>query len=180
MIVAVMISDLNQIIRLRNYCSCAVLMLCALACVALPPANALADRIVVVKSARTLTLFRQGRVLKIYKVALGAQPVGPKMRQGDGKTPEGVYKISARNEHSQFHRSLRISYPNQADRQRARKLGVNPGSDIFIHGLPPQWAWLGAAHRQKGWTLGCIAVTNSEMDEIWASVPLGTPVEILP
>lgn len=134
----------------------------------------------VLKSARTLTLFRDGKVLKVYRVALGTNPVGPKIRQGDGKTPEGLYTISGRNEHSQFHRSLRISYPSAADRERAKKLGVNPGGDIFIHGLPPQWAWVGAAHRQKDWTLGCIAVTNSEIDEIWASVPTGTPVEILP
>lgn len=165
---------------LRNKCSCAVLVLFTVACLAESAVKTLADRIVVVKSARTLTLYRQGKVLKIYKVALGPQAFGPKTREGDGKTPEGLYTISGRNEHSQFHRSLRISYPNAADRDRAKKLGVNPGGDIFIHGLPPQWAWLGAAHRQKDWTLGCIAVTNSEMDEIWARAPLGTPVEIRP
>lgn len=167
-------------IRLRKHCWRAALICCALVCSASASARRLADRIVVVKSVRTMTLFRQGKVLKTYRVALGPQPVGPKTRQGDGKTPEGVYEISGRNEHSQFHRSLRISYPNAADRERAKKLGVNPGGDIFIHGLPPQWAWLGAAHRQKDWTLGCIAVTNSEIDEIWASVPIGTPVEIRP
>ncbi len=140
----------------------------------------LADRIVVVKSARTLTLLRRGKVLKSYKIALGAQPVGAKTREGDGKTPEGEYRISGKNIHSQFHLSLRISYPNAQDRERAEEFGVNPGGDIFIHGLPPQWAWLGAAHRQKDWTAGCIAVTNSEIDEIWKAVPVGTPVEIKP
>ena len=139
-----------------------------------------ADHIVIVKSARSLTLLRHGRVLKTYKVALGSDPVGLKTREGDGKTPEGQYRISEKNEHSQFHLSLRISYPNEADRQRAKKLGVNPGGDIFIHGLPPHWAWLGAAHREKDWTAGCIAVTNAEIEEIWASVPVGTPVEIKP
>lgn len=164
----------------RNVCSRVVLALCASACLALPPAQQTADRIVVVKSARTLTLFRHGKVLKTYQVALGTHPIGGKTREGDGKTPEGAYTISARNVHSQFHRSLRISYPNADDRERAKKLGVRPGGDIFIHGLPPQWAWLGAAHRERDWTLGCIAVTNSEIDEIWASVPTGTPVEIRP
>lgn len=127
-----------------------------------------------------LTLLRAGKVLKIYKVALGSDPVGPKTREGDGKTPEGAYRIDAKNEHSQFHLALRISYPNAADLQRAKKLGVNPGGDIFIHGLPPEWAWLGAAHRAKDWTAGCVAVTNTEIEEIWKMVPVGTPVEIRP
>lgn len=135
---------------------------------------------VIVKSTRTLTLLRQGQVLKTYKVALGGQPVGAKTQQGDNKTPEGVYTIDARNPHSQFHLALHVSYPSAADRVHARKLGVNPGGDIMIHGLPPQWAWLGAAHREKDWTLGCIAVTNAEIEEIWAMVPLGTRVEIKP
>lgn len=149
-------------------------------CWAKPHPAPRADRILIVKSARSLTLLRQGKVLKTYKVALGSDPVGAKTREGDGKTPEGEYKISQKNEHSQFHLSLRISYPNEVDWQRARKLGVNPGGDIYIHGLPPQWAWIGAAHRHKDWTAGCIAVTNAEIEEIWASVPVGTPVEIKP
>jgi murein L,D-transpeptidase YafK len=139
-----------------------------------------ADSIVVLKSQRTLTLVHNGRQLKSYKVALGGDPLSPKTRQGDNKTPEGVYTIDSRNAHSQFHLSLHISYPNTADRERARKLGVDPGGDIMIHGLPPQWAYLGAAHRQSDWTLGCIAVTNSEIEEIWALVPAGTKVEIRP
>ncbi|HET7871085.1 MAG TPA: L,D-transpeptidase family protein [Terriglobales bacterium] len=88
--------------------------------------------------------------------------------------------IDSRNPHSQFHLALHISYPNAADRERARKLHANPGGDIMIHGLPSQWAWLGAAHRQSDWTLGCIAVTNAEIEEIWALVPVGTKVEIRP
>ena len=96
------------------------------------------------------------------------------------KTPEGSYIIDSRNPHSQFHLALHISYPNDADRARARRLGVNPGGDIMIHGLPPQWAWLGAAHRKTDWTLGCIAVTNPEIEEIWALVRIGTPIEIKP
>jgi murein L,D-transpeptidase YafK len=139
-----------------------------------------ADQILIKKSERTLTLLREGKVLKTYKVALGGQPVGAKTQKGDNKTPEGLYTIDARNQHSQFHLALHVSYPSAADRERARKLGVNPGGDIMIHGLPKQWAWLGAAHREHDWTLGCIAVTNAEIEEIWAMAPVGTRVEIRP
>ncbi len=139
-----------------------------------------ADRIVILKSERTMTLLRQGKVLKTYKVALGHEPRGPKTRIGDNRTPEGEYSIDLRNPHSQFHLSLHISYPNKADRERAKKLGVDPGGAIMIHGLPAAYAWLGAAHRQTDWTLGCVAVTNPEIEEIWKMVPLGTKVEIKP
>jgi len=140
----------------------------------------LADSIVIVKSERTLTVMRQGKVLKSYKVALGTTPIGAKTRQGDGKTPEGLYVIDSRNSHSQFHLSLHISYPNAADRVRAAQLKVSPGGDIMIHGLAPSFAYLGALHRKTDWTLGCIAVTNPEIEEIWHLVPNGTPVEIKP
>lgn len=139
-----------------------------------------ADRILILKSERTLKLFRQGKVIKEYKVALGSEPRGAKTRMGDNRTPEGEYKIDARNAHSHYHLALHVSYPNAADRERAKKLGVNPGGDIMIHGLPPQWAWIGAAHRKQDWTLGCIAVTNAEIEEIWAMVAVGTPVDIRP
>jgi murein L,D-transpeptidase YafK len=139
-----------------------------------------ADHVVIVKSQRTLALLRQGQVLKTYKVALGTEPQGPKTQRGDNRTPEGVYTIDSRNAHSQFHLSLHISYPNTEDRARASKLGVNPGGDIFIHGLPPAFAYLGPLHRQRDWTLGCIAVTDSEIEEIWSMVPIGTTVEIKP
>src|SRR5262249_23683024 len=115
-----------------------------------------------------------------YKVALGTQSIGPKTRQGDHKTPEGAYIIDRRNPHSQFYRALHISYPNAADRERARKSGVAAGGDIMIHGLPNGYGRLGSAHRLKDWTDGCIAVTNQEMDEIWRLVPDGTKIEILP
>jgi murein L,D-transpeptidase YafK len=143
------------------------------------PPNHKADRIVVVKSAHTLTLMNNGQVIKTYKVALG-DPKGPKIQAGDKKTPEGTYFVDAKNPHSLFHRALRLSYPNAADRERARKLGVHPGGDIEIHGLPTQYAWMGAAHRSIDWTTGCIAVTNPEIDEIWDYVTVGTPVEIRP
>lgn len=166
--------------RFRRCCVVSFLFLYAGMCLAVSRATPQADHIVIVKSSRSLTLLRQGKILKTYKVALGSDPIGPKMREGDGKTPEGEYRISSKNQHSQFHLSLRISYPNPSDRERAKKLGVSPGGDIFIHGLPSAWAWLGAAHRKRDWTAGRVAVTNAEIDEIWASVPVGTPVEIKP
>ncbi len=139
-----------------------------------------ADRIVVNKSKRELLLFRAGKLLRSYKIALGRNPVGAKQHQGDGKTPEGSYIISARNIRSAFHRSLRISYPGDADRERARLQHRDPGGDIMIHGLPNGQGSIGAAHRATDWTAGCIAVTNAEIEEIWNLVPDGTPVEIQP
>jgi murein L,D-transpeptidase YafK len=144
------------------------------------PQQKTADRIVVVKSTRTMTLESNGRALKTYKVALGSQPVGAKDRQGDHKTPEGEYTVDAKNEQSRFFMALHLSYPSAADRARARKLGVSPGGDVEIHGLGKQYGWLGARHRLVDWTDGCIAVTNEEIQEIFAMVPVGTRVEIKP
>jgi murein L,D-transpeptidase YafK len=144
------------------------------------PLGSKADRVVVVKSKRILTLLDHGKVLKTYKIALGGEPVGPKVRQGDHKTPEGVYILDRRNAHSQFYRSIHISYPDAQDRARAAKLGVSPRGDIYVHGLPNGFAWLGSGHRLKDWTDGCIAVTDQEMDEIWRAVPNGTAIEIKP
>ncbi len=139
-----------------------------------------ADRVVVHKERRTLELMHGGDVIKTYKIALGGEPLGPKTRLGDHRTPEGAYVIDSRNDHSQFHRSLHISYPNATDRERARKLRVSPGGDIFIHGLPNGYGFIGAAHRARDWTDGCIAVTDQEIEEIWNLVDNGTPVEIRP
>jgi murein L,D-transpeptidase YafK len=139
-----------------------------------------ADRIVIEKSKRTMTLMSGSTVLKTYKVALGGQPVGAKQRVGDHKTPEGLYIVDQKKAASQFHRALHISYPNARDKENARKLGVSPGGDVEIHGLGAKYGWVGAAHRQMDWTDGCIAVTNEEIDEIWPLVAVGTPVEIKP
>ena len=144
------------------------------------PDGARADRVVVIKKERTLSLLVHGKILKTYKVALGGDPVGPKMKNGDHKTPEGIYVLDRRNEHSQFYRSLHISYPSSEDRDRARKSGTAPGGDIMLHGLPNGYGWIGSRHRLHDWTDGCIAVTNEEIDEIWRAVADGTPVEIRP
>ena len=142
--------------------------------------DARADKVLVLKSERTLELLDHGKVLKKYKVALGGAPVGKKEKQGDHKTPEGLYTLDRRNERSQFYRSLHISYPNSEDREHARKSGATPGGDIMLHGLPNGYGWIGARHRLRDWTDGCIAVTNEEIDEIWRAVADGTPIEIRP
>lgn len=139
-----------------------------------------ADRVVVFKSQRVLVLLKDGQEFRRYKIALGTSPVGPKTQLGDHKTPEGTYVIDSRNAASHFHRALHISYPNAADRERAAKLGVRPGGEIMIHGLPNGWGKIGETHLLRDWTDGCIAVTNEEIDEIWRLVQNGTPVEIKP
>jgi L,D-peptidoglycan transpeptidase YkuD (ErfK/YbiS/YcfS/YnhG family) len=139
-----------------------------------------ADKVLIEKQARRLTLFAKGEVIKTYKIALGGNPVGPKDRRGDNKTPEGTYIIDARNGNSAYHLALHISYPNEIDQLRARELGVSPGGDIMIHGIKNGFAPLGAAHAERDWTDGCIAVTNQEMAEIYKLVPNGTVVEITP
>lgn len=150
-----------------------------LAAQTLPPGT-VADRIIVEKGKRTLSLYRGEKVLKSYKIALGKNPVGPKQREGDGRTPEGRYVIDFRKADSQFHRALHISYPNAEDRRRARERGVQPGGAIMIHGLPNGRGAIGAAHRLRDWTDGCIAVTNEEIEEIWRAVPNGTTIVIRP
>ena len=139
-----------------------------------------ADRIVVHKAEHRMTLFRGDVPVKSYAVALGRGGLAPKQRQGDRRTPEGRYRIVGRNPHSEFHRSLRLSYPEPHEIAAARARGDRPGGDIMIHGLRPRLAWIGALHRRDDWTDGCIAVTNEEIDEIWDAVADGTPVEILP
>jgi murein L,D-transpeptidase YafK len=137
------------------------------------------DRIVVLKSARRMNLLYRGHVVRTYSIALGFAPRGRKMREGDGRTPEGLYRIDARNPHSSFHLSLRISYPNARDRARARRMGVPPGGQIFIHGQPNSLGAAAPVGKLPGdWTLGCIAVSNREIREIWRAVRIGTPIEL--
>ena len=139
-----------------------------------------ADSILILKKDHVMKLLAGGKVIRTYKVALGRGGLQPKERQGDGRTPEGHYIIDSRNEASHYHKALHVSYPNAEDRARAAKLGVPPGGAIMIHGLPNNMSWIGAAHRLFDWTLGCIAVTDEEIDEIWKLVAVGTPVEIRP
>jgi murein L,D-transpeptidase YafK len=143
-------------------------------------APAQADRVLIQKSARQLTLLRNGRALRRYHVSLGSSPTGAKERQGDGRTPEGLYRIDSRNAYSKYHRSLHVSYPNAADRIRASRLHVSPGGEIMIHGTPNRWRGLSFVFAQTDWTKGCIAVSDAEIEEIWKLVPNGTVVEIRP
>lgn len=134
------------------------------------------DRVLVFKGKRQIHLMFRGRIVRTYKIGLGFNPKGHKLKEGDGRTPEGLYRITLRNARSRFHLSLKISYPDRRDRARARRRGDNPGGQIFIHGQPNG---AGDGGRIAGdWTLGCIAVGNAEIREIWRSVRSGTIIEI--
>ena len=133
-----------------------------------------ADRILVTKSTHTLVLYSRGAVIRTYKVSLG-RVAGAKQQQGDNRTPEGHYTITAHNPHSAAHLSLHISYPNADDRAHHRT-----GGDIMIHGLPNGYGYIGARQSETDWTYGCIAVTDEEMDEIYRLVPNQTPIDIEP
>lgn len=137
-----------------------------------------ADFVLVDKSDRRLELWRGGEIIRSYRVALGGNPEGPKRAEGDQRTPEGDYVIDYRNPNSRYHLSLHINYPSAADLLESAQLGVPPGGDIFIHGLPNGWP--AAVAPKVDWTLGCIALDNAEIAEIWSLVPDGTPIRILP
>jgi len=138
------------------------------------------DHIVVLKQKHQMLLLNGDQIVKTYSVAIGWGGLQPKQQMGDHRTPEGTYQIDWRNPASRFHLALHISYPDQADRMRARMHGVSPGGDIMIHGLGSEFRYLGAKQYQYDWTDGCIAVTDSQIEEIWRLVPDGTPVEIRP
>ena len=138
------------------------------------------DRVLVEKSARRLSIFREGNELKSYRVALGRSPVGPKEQEGDMKTPEGLYKIDTRNPQSAFHLALHVSYPSEADNAHAAQRGVSAGGEIMVHGIKNGLGWIGAFHRWHDWTVGCIALTDEEIEELYRVTPNGTPIEIRP
>jgi hypothetical protein len=144
------------------------------------PGDFLADSMVVEKGERRLTLYYRGVAVRKYRVALGRNPIGDKISIGDYKTPEGLYYIIGRNPFSKFYKSLEISYPDSAHEVRAADLGVHPGGNIMIHGLPAHQAKLGSQHALTDWTEGCIAVTNDEIDEMWRAVVLGAYIHIKP
>src|SRR5260221_6465374 len=135
------------------------------------------DKIEVYKSKRELLLISNGKVIRKYQIALGGSPVGHKRFEGDQKTPEGIYIIDERNPRSRFHKSSHISYPNTEDLEYASKHNKSPGGELYIHGLG-KFGYLGKMHTLKDWTLGCIAVTNEEIEEIYALVKNGTRIEI--
>lgn len=147
-----------------------------------PPrlSNSIADRVLVEKNARRLTLFHNNVPIGTYDIALGRQPEGPKRFEGDNRTPEGRYIIDSRKKNSSYHRALHISYPSPKDVAFAARQKRSAGGSIMIHGLPSGMGSLGPLHRLRDWTAGCIAVTNTEIEELWRAIPDGTPIEIRP
>jgi murein L,D-transpeptidase YafK len=144
------------------------------------PQGTHADLLVVHKSARRMIVFAHGVVVRSYPISLGHEPLGPKRRQGDHRTPEGWYVIDHHNPNSAFHRSLHLSYPSARDAARARAAGDSPGGDVMIHGTRNGLGWVGRLSLAADWTDGCIAVSDPEMDELYALVPDGTPIDIQP
>lgn len=138
-----------------------------------------ATRVVVYKAARRMELMRDGQVLRTYRISLGLQPAGQKEREGDFRTPEGHYYLSRRNARSDFFLSIQVSYPNDRDMRRAKANGWDPGGEIMIHGLPNRLRREPNYYR-RDWTDGCIALSNSDMLEIWLLTQNNTPIDILP
>ena len=139
-----------------------------------------ADKVIVDKSDRKLHLMRNGEAFRTFDIALGLAPVGDKEEEGDNRTPEGAYYLDLRNPHSDYFLSIRISYPDASDRAAAREKGIDPGGQIMIHGQPNNPTYSLAYYRRADWTNGCIAVSNSDMIDIWLMTPDGVPIEILP
>jgi murein L,D-transpeptidase YafK len=139
-----------------------------------------ADMVLVKKSESNLYLMKNRKIIKEYNVAFGANPNGHKQQEGDERTPEGKYILDYKKSDSSFYKSIHISYPNEQDKIRAKEAGVDPGGLIMIHGQKNGLGFLGFITQRLNWTDGCIAVTNSEMDEIWQAVDVGTPIEIKP
>ena len=139
-----------------------------------------ADRVVVKKSQRLLFLFKDNQILHRFEIALGDEPEGHKLEEGDWRTPEGLYVIDWRNPRSRFYKSLHISYPNERDIRESAAQGVDPGGMIMIHGLPPEAVSNPENYVGLDWTDGCIALRNEDMDIVWSAVDDGTPIEILP
>lgn len=140
----------------------------------------IADKVVVLKGKRELQLWRDDALMQSFRVALGRQPKGHKIYEGDGRTPEGTYYLEGWKSDSRFYRAMHISYPNASDRARANSLGRSPGGAIMLHGLAQEIVDWGDDHYMFNWTEGCIALTNEQMDVIWRRVRPGTPIEIMP
>lgn len=158
--------------------ACLLLAACGTAASPPPREGTKADRLLVDKSKRTLIAYDGGRQIARYtNIRFGDAPSGHKRFEGDERTPEGDYVIDGRNPKSAYHLSLRISYPNAADRAYAKARGRSPGGDIFIHGQPNAWPGPTLTH---DWTDGCIAVSNAEIEQLWDIVPDGTPITITP
>lgn len=140
----------------------------------------MADMVLVIKSESKLYLIKNQKNIKEYHVVFGANPKGHKLKEGDERTPEGEYILDYKKSGSSFYKAIHISYPNKQDKQKAKSAGVNPGCCIMIHGQKNGLGWFSWISQRFNWTNGCIAVTNSDMDEIWQSVNIGIPIKIKP
>ncbi len=140
----------------------------------------LADKVLIEKENRKLHLMKDGKAFRTFDIALGITPVGDKIKEGDFKTPEGSYLLDRRNPVSDYFLSIHISYPNSGDREKARQLGVDPGGQIMIHGQPNTPTYSAGYYKMADWTNGCIAVSNSDMIDIWLMTPNVVAIEILP
>jgi len=168
-----------MILALNNGCTAPSPAPLAAAAPALPKPK-MADKVVVLKSQRVLELLSQGEVFETFPIALGAHAEGPKRRLGDGRTPEGLYRIDGRTTRTRWSRELHISYPSAHDRARAAAEHVDPGGGVYIHGMPRDYGPYDPPFWLRDWTEGCIAVGNAAIVKIWDAVPVGTPVDIKP
>jgi len=158
----------------------ALLLSLALIAVSCAYAGEKADLVVVEKSKNLLSLYKANRLLASYHAVFGGHPVGPKEMNGDGKTPEGRYILDSKKSNSAFHKAFHVSYPNSKDVERAKKLGVDPGGDIMVHGQKNGLGWASFISQRFNWSRGCIALSNEDIDAMWEAVDGGTPIEIRP
>lgn len=159
-----------------------ILYIFLLGALALSSVNAeeIADKVVVEKANRLLKLIKDDKVIASYPIALGGNPVGHKEQEGDEKTPEGIYLLDFKKTNSGYYKAIHISYPNDRDIKNAKKKGVSPGGAIMIHGQKNGYAAFSAITQHYDWTLGCIALTNADMDALWNNIKIPTPIEIKP
>ena len=169
-------------LRFAVYALVPLCAVCLVGACAAPPERLQADHVIVKKSERKMQLLHRGEVVREYSVPLGDRPIGHKLEEGDERTPVGDYILDWRNPNSQFYKSIHVSYPNERDKLFARAMGFSAGGMIMIHGTPNYISSPSVLreYARRDWTDGCIAVTNDEMDEIWATVRPGTPIRILP
>ena len=139
-----------------------------------------ADAVLVIKSEKRLYLMNDGKSFASFPVTFGREPKGHKQERGDERTPEGNYVLDSKNTNSQFYKSIHVSYPSAQDRANAQRRGVDPGGDIMVHGQPNGWEWATRVVQLFSWTDGCIALSNPNLDQVWAAVDPGTPIEIRP
>lgn len=159
---------------------CLLIVLLVISQTAYGKAAQKADAVLVIKGDKRLYLMNKGEPFASLPVTFGGRPEGHKQQRGDQRTPEGSYILDYKNVNSRFYKSIHISYPNFQDRKLASELGVSPGGDIMIHGQTNGWEWAAPIVQLFSWTDGCIALTNKDMDLVWAAVNPGTPIEIRP